>query len=219
MVFVSDVAGKVVPKNSSALPLIGAMRARGIAASHATGYDLSTATALAKEADVAIVVLAQSSTEGHDRQFLNLSQAELVPAIAAANPKTIVLTITPGPFLTDWLPHAAALVDMGLPGEQEGNGAIDVLFGIVGPSGKLPHTMPNKWNEVQMTPAQYPGTPPDTSAGAAPACSFDPIGQDPGHVAHPKFVPCSPTKAYYSEKLEVGYRWYGASCPVANDRP
>ena len=43
-----------------------------------------------------------------------------MPVIAAANPKTIVLTITPGPFLTDWLPHAAALVDMGLPGEQEG---------------------------------------------------------------------------------------------------
>ena len=37
---------------------------------------------------------------------------------------------------------------MGLPGEQEGNGAIDVLFGVVAPSGKLPHTLPNKWNEV-----------------------------------------------------------------------
>lgn len=40
---------------------------------------------------------------------------------------------------------------MGLPGEQEGNGAIDVLFGVVAPSGKLPHTLPNKWNEV-LTP-------------------------------------------------------------------
>ena len=68
--------------------------------------------------------------------------------------------------------------------------------------------MPNKWNEVGMTPAQYPGTPPDTSAGAPPPCSFDPIAQDPGHVASPKFVPCSPTKAHYTEKLEVGYRWY-----------
>jgi hypothetical protein len=67
-----------------------------------------------------------------------------------------------------------------------GNGAIDVLFGIVNPSGKLPHTMPNKWNEVEMTPEQYPGTPPDTSSGAAPPCSFDPIGQDPGHIAQPK---------------------------------
>ena len=64
------VAGKVVPKNSSAVPLIDAMRARGIAASHSDGYDLSTAAALAKEADVAIVVLAQSSTEGHDRQYV-----------------------------------------------------------------------------------------------------------------------------------------------------
>ena len=201
-------SGSVVPKNSSAIPLIAALKARGVSASHATGSDVSTATKLAKDADVAIVVLAQSSTEGHDRQWLNMSQAELVPIIAAANKKTIVLTISPGPFLTDWVSHAAALVDMGLPGEQESNGAIDVLFGVVNPSGKLPHTMPNKWNEVGMTPAQYPGTPPDTSAGAPPPCSFDPIAQDPGHVASPKFVPCSPTKAHYTEKLEVGYRWY-----------
>ena len=49
-----------------------------------SGDDISTATALAKEADVAIVVLAQSSTEGHDRQYLNLSQVRAIVCHSAA---------------------------------------------------------------------------------------------------------------------------------------
>lgn len=86
----------------------------------ATGYDVAHAQEIAKAADVVIVVLAQSSTEGHDRQWLNLTQSELVPAMESANKKTVVLTITPGPFLTaPWIEHAAAVVDIGLPGEQE----------------------------------------------------------------------------------------------------
>ena len=202
-------SGSVVPKNSSAVPLFVAMKARGIEAVHATGHDVAHAQAVAKAADVVIVVLAQSSTEGHDRQWLNLTQAELVPAVASANKKTVVLTVTPGPFLTaPWIEHAAALVDIGLPGEQEGNGAIDVLFGLINPSGKLPHTLPNKFNEVEMTAEQYPGSPPDGKEG--PPCTFAPISQDPGGIPSPKFVSCSPTKAHYTEKLEVGYRWYDA---------
>ena len=44
---------------------------------------------------------------------------------------------------------------------------VDILFGDVVPSGKLPHTMPNKWNEVGMTLAQYPGIPPTNASGNA----------------------------------------------------
>jgi hypothetical protein len=70
-----------------------------------------------------------------------------------------VVTISPGPFLTPWRTVAAAILDMGMAGEQEGNAVADVLFGDVVPAGKMPHTMPNKWNEVGMTQRQYPGTP------------------------------------------------------------
>ena len=70
------------------------------------------------------------------------------------------ITISPGPFLTPWRDAAAAIVDFGFPGEQEGNAVVDVLFGTVNPGGKLPHTMPNTANEMRMTPRQYPGTPP-----------------------------------------------------------
>jgi hypothetical protein len=43
----------------------------------------------------------------------------------------------------------------------------DVIFGDVVPSGKLPHTMPKKPNEVGMTQSQYPGVPPTNATGNA----------------------------------------------------
>jgi beta-glucosidase len=57
----------------------------------------------------------------------------------------------------------------------------DLLWGDVNPSGKLPLTFPNKENEVGFTQSQYPGLP-----------ASDPLD------------------ANYTEKLEVGYRWYDA---------
>ena len=85
----------------------------------------------------------------------------------------------------------AALLDMGLPGEQEGHALADVLFGDVNPSARLPHTMPNRWNEVGMSADQYPGMPPDVHSGGPPACGFTPDPNPPG----PGFAPCVPTKA------------------------
>ena len=55
----------------------------------------------------------------------------------------IVVTISPGPFVThSWIEYANAFIDMGFPGEQEGNGLVDILLGEVNPSGKMPHSMP-----------------------------------------------------------------------------
>ena len=67
----------------------------------------------------------------------------------------------------------------------------DVLFGDVNPSARLPHTMPNRWNEVGMSADQYPGMPPDVHSGGPPACGFTPDPNPPG----PGFAPCVPTKA------------------------
>jgi beta-glucosidase len=135
-----------------------------------------------------------------------------------------VLTVSPGPFLTDWRESVASIVDLGFPGEQEGNAAVDILFGVVNPGGKLPHTMPNVPNEMKMTQRQYPGIapPPDSDAtlttlkngtrlAAAILNCGDPIQTLPSGL-NPKGgtggSDCIPTKAYYDEKLLVGYRWY-----------
>jgi hypothetical protein len=105
------------------------------------------------------------------KSLLHSRPYSLPPSIL--NPRVlqwqVVLTISPGPFLTPWRESIAALVDFGFPGEQEGNAAVDVLFGAVNPSGKLPHTMPNIENEMQMTPRQYPGLPPSPDGDDAQA--------------------------------------------------
>ena len=178
--------------------------------------------ATAKAASVAIVVLAQTSHEGADRATLDLGQSsELVAAVAAANPRTIVVAISPGPFLTPWRHAVAAIVDFGFPGEQEGNAVADVLFGVVTPGGKLPHTMPNIPNEMNMTQRQYPGIPPPpdnagTDSGAAAAAGptircgnpVAPLPSGRNQQGGTGGSDCLPTKAYYDEKLLVGYRWY-----------
>ncbi len=49
-----------------------------------------------------------------------------------------------------------------------------------------------------------PWPPPAVAPGGPPACGFTPDPNPPG----PGFAPCEPTKAHYSEKMAVGYRWY-----------
>eukprot|EP00040_Diaphanoeca_grandis_P016729 m.86681 g.86681 ORF g.86681 m.86681 type:complete len:826 (-) comp25989_c0_seq1:109-2586(-) len=175
-----------------------------------TAEDVNAAAAIAKEAEVAIVVIAQTSREGLDRVNMSLDQSSVVSAIAAVQPNTIVVTISPGPFLTPWRTQVAAILDMGFPGEQEGNAFVDVLFGDVNPGGKMPHTMPTKANEMEMTQRQYPGELP---ADPTKACQQSPVAPQANGL-NPSggtgAAPCEPTTAYYDEKLLVGYRWYDA---------
>jgi beta-glucosidase len=165
---------------------------------------MSKVSAAVAAADVAIVVLAQTSSEGHDRTTLELDEDNLVHWAANNNNNTrvIVVTISPGPFLMSWLDKVSAVIDMGFPGEQEGNALVDVLFGDVNPSGKMPHSMPRKWNDYNMSGTQYPGVAASAKADPPP-CAFTPVPS-----IH--FTNCTPTTTLYSEGLQIGYRWYDA---------
>merc|ERR1711953_740078 len=44
-----------------------------------------------------------------------------------------------------------------MPGQEYGHAITDVLFGDVVPSAKLPLTLPNKENEMQLSKEQWPG--------------------------------------------------------------
>eukprot|EP01062_Namystynia_karyoxenos_P062935 TRINITY_DN5578_c0_g1_i4.p1 TRINITY_DN5578_c0_g1~~TRINITY_DN5578_c0_g1_i4.p1 ORF type:complete len:701 (+),score=203.29 TRINITY_DN5578_c0_g1_i4:72-2105(+) len=140
------------------------------------GSDQAAAVRAAAAADCAIVVLADTSSEGEDRKGLALPDAELAKAVGAAQANTVALAIAPGAVLTDWADSVGAAILMFFPGEQEGEAALDIMLGAE-PGGRLPLTMPNKENEVGFTPEQYPGVK---------------------------------LTANYSERLEIGYRWYTA---------
>jgi beta-glucosidase len=118
------------------------------------------AIALADQSDVAIVVVAVTSSEGIDRATLSLPGDEdaLVSAVAQANSHTIVVAYAPAQILMPWADQAAAILFGGLPGETEGDALASVLFGDVNPSGKLPMTFAQNAGDYPVQgAAQYPG--------------------------------------------------------------
>ncbi|RZI81896.1 MAG: hypothetical protein EOO67_18350, partial [Microbacterium sp.] len=172
---------------------------------YADGSSATKAAALAKDADVAIVIVGDVQTEGQDKSCIGLNCSSdfinsnsvllgrksiclltpcplnganedgLVKAVAAAQPKTVAVLETGGPVLTPWRDQVAAVVQAWFPGQEGGTALARVLFGDVDPGGRLPVTFP-------ATAAQL------STAG-------DPDRYPGGN---------------HSEGLLVGYRWYDA---------
>jgi beta-glucosidase len=121
---------------------------------------LTEAVDKAKAADVAVVMVGDDESEGRDRTTLALStgQDELVAAVVAANPRTIVVVKSGAPVLMPWVDKVPAVLEAWYPGQEDGNAVASLLFGDVNPQGKLPITFPKKDSDMAAgTPAQYPG--------------------------------------------------------------
>jgi beta-glucosidase len=174
--------------------LNAALKKQGSAAtvSYDDGTDLARAVALAGKSDVAIVMAGDISLEGEDRPDLSLpfvpdaksgvAQDVLIAAVAATNPRTVLVLKDGGPVLMPWLGIVPAVIEAWYPGQEDGTAVANVLFGIVNPSGKLPLTFPSAEHEgVTATPEQSPGVMVDGVRTVT-----------------------------YAEKLEMGYRWYDA---------
>ncbi|MEE4542361.1 glycoside hydrolase family 3 C-terminal domain-containing protein [Streptomyces sp. V4-01] len=106
---------------------------------------LDAAVAAARGADAAVVVVGTTGeieSEGFDRTSLALPgrQDELVAAVAAANPRTVVVVNSGGPVELPWRESVPALLLSWFPGQEAGLGLADVLFGRAEPGGRLPTT-------------------------------------------------------------------------------
>jgi beta-glucosidase len=106
--------------------------------------DAAHAAALA---DAAVVVVGTNSlveSEGFDRTSLALPgrQDDLVRAVAAANPHTVVLVNAGSPVLLPWRDDVAALLIGYFGGQEFGDAVADVLLGVAEPGGRLPTTWP-----------------------------------------------------------------------------
>jgi beta-glucosidase len=108
------------------------------------GTDPAAAATAARGADVAIVFAYQWESEGMDLSSLSLPshQDDIVAAVAAANPHTIVVLETGSPVTMPWVDAPAAIVEAWYAGSDGANALGNVLFGSVNPSGKLPNTFP-----------------------------------------------------------------------------
>ncbi|MFC4471740.1 beta-glucosidase [Streptomyces xiangluensis] len=118
--------------------------------------DLEQAVALARDADVAVVVVGTNEeveSEGFDRSSLALPgrQDELVRRVAAVNPRTIVVVNSGAPVLLPWADDVAAILLAWFPGQEFGNALADVLLGLVEPGGRLPTTWPDTEHALPST--------------------------------------------------------------------
>ena len=121
----------------------------------------SSAVAAARRADVVVLAVGfdqQTETENWDRTFrLPPGQDDLIKAIVAANPRTIVVANSGGSFdMTDWVDRVPAIVEAWYPGQEGGNALADILFGDVNPSGHLPATFEKRWEDNPVFSSYYP---------------------------------------------------------------
>jgi beta-glucosidase len=121
--------------------------------------ELDRAVALAREADVAVIVVGTTEeveSEGFDRDTLALPgrQDELVSRVAAANPRTVVVVNAGAPVLLPWREEVSAILLAWFPGQEFGNALADVLLGDAEPGGRLPVTWPA--DEHQLIPSTRP---------------------------------------------------------------
>ncbi len=113
-----------------------------------SGYDdVRAAAELAGDADVAVVFVglpAIDEAEGFDRSTLALPAVhdELVTAVCAANPRTVVVLANGAPVLMPWADRPAAIVESYLGGQAAGSAITSVLVGDVEPGGRLAESFP-----------------------------------------------------------------------------
>jgi beta-glucosidase len=115
-------------------------------------YDVERdrAVKLAKEVDQVVLCMGLNSdweSEGYDREHMDLPPGsdELVKAVCAANPNTVVVIQSGTPVtMTHWLSDAKAIVQAWYGGNETGNAIADIVFGERNPSGKLPLSFPLK---------------------------------------------------------------------------
>ena len=127
--------------------------------------DIAEAARVAATAETAVVFVGRSGewdTEGSDLECIGLPgrQDELVAAVLAANPRTVVVLQIGGPVELPWMADAPAILQAWYPGQECGNAIADVLFGDAEPAGRLPQTFPMRWEDNptrSQDPEVYPG--------------------------------------------------------------
>ncbi|GHA86953.1 beta-glucosidase [Streptomyces chryseus] len=117
---------------------------------------ITEAVDAARDADAAVVVVATTErveSEGFDREDLRLPgrQDDLVRAVAAVNPNTVVVVNAGSPVELPWREDVAAVLLGWFPGQEGGAALADVLLGAEEPGGRLPTTWPAAFADAPVT--------------------------------------------------------------------
>lgn len=164
----------------NALDAMAAIAGKSVSVTYARGFAQTEAERdpglhavagnAASTADVAVLFLglpAGDESEGYDRTHIDLpeEQIRLLEAVAAVNPRIVVVLANGGVVrVSTWERHATAILEGWLGGQAGGTAIADLLFGKANPSGRLAETVPLR---LEDTPAylNFPGTADAVSYG------------------------------------------------------
>jgi len=138
----------------------------------------------------------QYMSESGDAPSLSLPgrQDELIAAVAAANPRTIVVLITGNPVTMPWIDHVAGVMEAWYPGIGGGQAIANLIFGSVVPSGKLPITFAK--SESDLPHDRIFGVTQSSANGDSPMFWVADKQQRQSLVAD------------YKEGVRFGYKWF-----------
>ncbi len=122
---------------------------------------IQSAVAAAKAADAVVICAGLSNLlegGGRDRADIDLPQEQqrLIEAVAAVNPRTIVVLNNGGPLALPWEPKVPAILEAWYPGQEGGRALARIIFGETNPSGRLPDTVAYRL-EDHAAAQNYPG--------------------------------------------------------------
>jgi beta-glucosidase len=143
------------------------VHARGSGLRDGTDEEIDEAVDVARQADVAIVVLGERSGltddattgEARDRSSLGLlgRQQELLEAVVATGTPTVLVLVSGRPLAIEWAAeHCAAVLLAWVPGGAGPAAIADVLAGDVDAGGRLPVTVPRHVGQVPLTYRHHP---------------------------------------------------------------
>lgn len=193
-------AGSSMVNAARVTTLCDALQQAGVKYTWARGYDpaedtfdqalIDEAVAVAQQAPVAVVVIGLPpvmESEGFDREHLRLPRQHdlLVQAVAAVNPRTVVVLANGAPVLMPWRDEVAAVLECYLGGQAGGGAMADLLLGVSEPGGRLAETFPigradvasDPWfpgqaRQVQYREGSFVGYRHHVSAGIDPMWAF-----------------------------------------------
>lgn len=171
---------------------------------------IAQAVSAAEQASKAVIFAYDEGTEGSDRGGSNQAagldlpgyQDELISAVAAVNPNTIVVLNTGDPVVMPWASSVKAILEMWYPGQQGGPATADVLLGKANPGGRLPETFPA---DATQTPMYDPNCTDTSSTGN---CPIYPGTRQPSKFLDGVNASYRTLTGMQVNGIYEGYRWY-----------
>jgi beta-glucosidase len=141
--------------------------ARGVGLRDGDDAGIAEAVAVARDAEVAIVIAGERSGltddatagESRDRRDLGLlgRQQELLEAVVATGTPTVLIVVSGRPAAVEWgAEHCAAVLFAWVPGDSGPAAIAEVLAGDADPGGRLPVTVPRSVGQVPLTYRHHP---------------------------------------------------------------